>query len=92
MTTDQIDKMIEQCVCHSAISTSRDQLRALVRVAVEAERAACEQIANDRCQADHSYRNELDWRQPYAANRVIRASMDIAAAIRNRKHESKGGA
>ena len=55
---------------------------------VTAERERCAKIADDRQAGDREkYGTEADWRLPYAFNRVIRASMDIAAAIRNPKSE-----
>lgn len=51
--------------------------------AVMAERERCAKIAEARSKQDYEkYKTESDWQQPYASNRVIRASMDIAAAIR----------
>lgn len=57
---------------------------ARLRAELAAERERCAKIADDRAMADRNlYQNETDWRMPYAFNRVVRASMDIAAAIRN---------
>ena len=50
---------------------------------VQAERERCAAIADRRAAKDRAkYENETDWRLPYAFNRVVRASIDIAAAIR----------
>lgn len=54
--------------------------------AVAAERERCAKIAGDRAYADwERYKNETDWRLPYSFNRVVRASRDIAAAIRKKE-------
>lgn len=51
--------------------------------AVMAERERCARIAEARSKEDYEkYKTETEWRQPYASNRVVRASMNIAAAIR----------
>lgn len=56
--------------------------------AVAEERERCARIADERTITDMSlYEREKDWRWPYCLNRVLRASMDIAAAIRNPKSE-----
>lgn len=53
-------------------------------IAIARERERCAMIADARASADQMrWKNETDWSQPYAANRVLRASLDIAAAIRN---------
>ena len=57
----------------------------VIRLIQEEERERCAKIADERAKADRAlYQNETDWRMPYAFNRVVRASMDIAAEIRNR--------
>jgi hypothetical protein len=54
-----------------------------IEKAVMDERERCAKIAEARCEEDCAkYKDERDWRQPYAFNRVVRASMDIAAQIR----------
>jgi hypothetical protein len=64
------------------------QLTDHVAIAVAAERERCAKIADERAAEDRKrWEGDWDWRQPYAFNRVIRASMDIAAAIRNPKSE-----
>ena len=56
--------------------------------AVTAERERCAAIADRRAAEDNErYLRETDWRQPYALNRVVRASMDIAAEIRKGTHQ-----
>lgn len=65
------------------IAMDRASLRQMIDNAIAAERERCASIADARHAEDNSrYRNETDWRQPYAFNRVVRASMDIAAQIR----------
>ena len=60
-----------------------NDIAAVVHRAVAAERERCASIADARAAYDRQiYQNETDWRMPYAFNRVVRASMDIAAAIR----------
>jgi hypothetical protein len=65
---------------------TRAELHAEIAAAIhEAERLALERaakICRDRAEADNeSYRDEVDWRQPYARHRVVRASLDNAAEI-----------
>ena len=56
-----------------------------VSAEVLAERARCARIAERRAKDDeNAYVHETNWDQPYAANRVIRASLDIAAIIPRR--------
>lgn len=51
--------------------------------AILAERDRCAVIADQQCVGDHAlWKNETDWRTPWAFNRVVRASMDVAANIR----------
>jgi hypothetical protein len=65
------------------MTDTRDPLEMAVDRAVRAERERCAGIAEARAAYDKErYKAESDWRQPYAYNRVIRASLDIAAAIR----------
>ena len=66
--------------------TASDDVEGFIEKAVAAERERCAKIADERLIADQElYKNETDWRPPYTLNRVVRASMDIAAAIRNSK-------
>lgn len=70
-------------------------LQTEIEAAVAAERERCARIAEARTVLDgERYQREHDWRWPYAFNRVLRASMDIAAAIRsgafaNGEHEDR---
>ena len=67
----------------TAALAAADRLSPDTAAVVAAERERCAKIADERAKTDHEkYQNETDWRMPYAFNRVIRASMDIAAAIR----------
>lgn len=60
------------------------ECEAKLKAAVASERERCARIADERTAEDIAlYQNETDWRMPYALNRVVRASMDIASAIRN---------
>lgn len=87
MTTDQIDKMIDEWAKERAIyiyasgarNTTRTDFQALVRMSVEAEREACAKVADThQVRTGHSVNNET------AANFAAR---NIAAAIRNRKEQ-----
>jgi hypothetical protein len=57
--------------------------------AVAAERERCSAIADAQTIADQRrFGKEKDWSLPYALNRVLRASMDIAAEIRKGADQS----
>jgi hypothetical protein len=64
-------------VCNEAA----DELERLHDTLEVAARVADKRVALDQ----ERYRHETDWRMPYAFNRVVRASMDIAAEIRAQK-------
>jgi hypothetical protein len=52
--------------------------------------ARCAAIADVHQLRDRRrWKNETDWRQPYASNRVLRASLDIAAEIRALEDKSQ---